>query len=76
MDETENRTSQFLRMGGEVVWRPTEEYISGSRLNQFMSRHDISTVPELHARAIEDPEWFWKAVLDELGIEFSNRTSA
>ncbi len=35
-----------------------------------MERHGIDGVEELHRRSIYDLEWFWRAVLDELGIEF------
>ncbi|HEY1266812.1 MAG TPA: AMP-binding protein [Candidatus Binatia bacterium] len=35
-----------------------------------MERHGIDGVEELHRRSIFDIEWFWRAVLDELGIEF------
>jgi acetyl-CoA synthetase len=67
---TPEKESDNLQFGGEIVWRPTDEYVSTSRLKQFMARQDISTVAELHARSIEDPDWFWKAVLDEIGIQF------
>ena len=35
-----------------------------------MSKHGIDQLAVLHQRAIEDPEWFWDAVLADLGIEF------
>src|SRR5690348_11370234 len=59
-----------FRPAGEVAWQPSEEYIARSRLKRFMDRFGISSFAELHARSIEDSEWFWKAVLDEIGIEF------
>jgi acetyl-CoA synthetase len=56
--------------GGEIVWRPTPEYTHGSRLKHFMERHGIATVEELLRRSTEDLDWFWNAVLEDLGIEF------
>ena len=56
--------------GGEIVWRPTPEYTQGSRLKRFMERHGIATVEELLRRSTEDLDWFWNAVLEDLGIEF------
>jgi acetyl-CoA synthetase len=56
--------------GGEIVWRPTPEYTQGSRLKHFMERHGIATVEELLRRSTEDLDWFWNAVLEDLGIEF------
>ena len=35
-----------------------------------MSHHGIEQLAELHQRAIDEPEWFWNAVITDLGIEF------
>ncbi len=35
-----------------------------------MAAHGIHDLPQLHQRAIDNPEWFWDAVLADLGIEF------
>jgi acetyl-CoA synthetase len=61
--------SEF-QFGGDVVWRPSDEIVTQSRLKQFMDRHGITSVEELQRRSTEDIEWFWTAVLNELGIEF------
>ena len=61
--------SEF-QFGGDVVWRPSDEIVAGSRLKQFMDRRGITGVEELQRRSTEEIEWFWTAVLDELGIEF------
>src|SRR6476469_9795083 len=47
--------------GGEVAWVPTREYIERSRLREFQ---------DLLHRSTTDLEWFWSAVLEDLGIEF------
>jgi acetyl-CoA synthetase len=56
--------------GGEIAWRPTAEYIARSRLRAFIDRHGARDYAELLARSSADPEWFWRAVLDDLAIEF------
>ena len=56
--------------GGEVVWRPTVDIIERSQLRRFMSTHGIDRLSELHRRSVEDPDWFWNAVITDLGIEF------
>jgi acetyl-CoA synthetase len=61
--------SEF-QFGGDVVWRPSDEIVARSRLKQFMDRHAIASLAELQRRSTEDIEWFWTAVLQELGIEF------
>lgn len=35
-----------------------------------MSKHRIEELSELRRRSIDDPQWFWDAVLVDLGIEF------
>jgi acetyl-CoA synthetase len=57
-------------MQREFVWKPNDEYIKRSRLKRFMGRHGIKDFPELIARSTDDIEWFWNAVIDDLGIEF------
>ena len=59
-----------FEFGGEIAWRPTQDYIERSRLKQFIERHGLRDYRHLVQRSTDDPEWFWPAVLDELGIEF------
>jgi acetyl-CoA synthetase len=61
--------------GGEIAWRPTSEYIENSRLRQFITRHGLADLDDLLRRSTTDLEWFWSAVLDDLGIEFYERPS-
>lgn len=62
--------SDQFEFGGEIAWRPTREYIDRSRLVAFMQRHGLRDYAELMQRSTTDLEWFWRAVLDDLGIEF------
>ena len=59
-----------FEFGGEIAWRPTLDYVERSRLRQFISRHGLRDLDDLLRRSVSDPEWFWPAVLDDLGIEF------
>lgn len=56
--------------GGEILWRPSEEEAARCRLRRFMDRHGIASLEELQRRSTEQLEWFWGAVLEDLGIEF------
>ena len=56
--------------GGEIVWRPTAEYIERSHLTRFMRRHGIGSYDELQARSTADVPWFTDAVLEYLDIRF------
>ena len=59
-----------FEFGGEIAWRPTSEYRDRSRLKAFMDRYALADYDALLRRSIDDPNWFWPAVLDDLGIEF------
>jgi acetyl-CoA synthetase len=56
----------------DVVWRPTEEYIERANVTRFMRAHGIETYDDLVERSQADVEWFWDAVVGDLGIEFSS----
>ena len=55
---------------GDVVWRPTPEVIERARLTRFMTRYGIADFDQLLKRSIDDPEWFWDAVIHDLGVSF------
>ena len=61
--------SEF-EFGGQIAWRPTREYIERSRLTAFIKKHGLAGLDDLMERSTRDLEWFWRAVLDDLGIEF------
>jgi acetyl-CoA synthetase len=54
----------------DFVWEPTPEYIESANVTRFMRRHDIDDFHELVRRSQDDIEWFWDAVVQDLGIEF------
>lgn len=57
--------------GGEIVWVANDDRRDSSNAARFMRAHDIDGYHRLHARSVEDPEWFWGAVVEFLGIPFS-----
>ena len=54
----------------DFVWSPTDEYIERANLTRFMRAHGIETYEELIRRSTQDVEWFWGAIVQDLGIEF------
>jgi acetyl-CoA synthetase len=56
--------------GGEIVWRPTGEFIERAHLTAFMRRHGIADFAELMDRSTSDVAWFTDAVLKYLDIRF------
>jgi acetyl-CoA synthetase len=59
-----------FEFGGEIVWRPTPEYVEQANLTRFMKLHEIATFEELMQRSTEDVAWFTDALLKFLDIEF------
>src|ERR1044071_6375807 len=62
-------TEQFT-FGGDIVWRPTDEYIERAHLTAFMREHNINGFDELLSRSTSDVAWFTDAVLKYLDIQF------
>ena len=55
----------------EVVWRPSPEVLERANVVRLMRAHGCEDYGELLRRSQEDPEWFWPAVVEDLGLEFS-----
>jgi acetyl-CoA synthetase len=56
--------------GGEIVWRPTPDYIARAHLTRFMAQHGLSSFAALLRRSTADVPWFTDAVLKYLDIQF------
>jgi len=54
----------------EVVWTPDSDVVADANLTAFMDRHDVPDLDALRARSTRDLEWFWHAVIEDLGLEF------
>ena len=52
------------------AWRPTSEHLENSRVARFMRQHGIDDPAALRRRSAADPEWFYPAIIDDLGIKF------
>lgn len=65
------RGSTEFGAGGNPPWVPDEARIQRSRLLKAMEGWGIKDLPSLHQRSVEDPEWFWRAVVKNLNIEFT-----
>jgi len=54
-----------------IIWRPTPEHIERSRIARFMKAQGIATLEQLQTRSVADPEWYWDAVVRDLGVRWS-----
>ncbi len=57
----------------DVVWTPDPEAASRTNVARFQRQHGLRDFAALVARSIDEPEWFWDAVVDFLGIPFADR---
>ena len=55
----------------DVAWRPAPDASAATNVGRFMTAHGIGDIDELRARSVADPEWFWAAVVDFLGLRFA-----
>lgn len=53
------------------IWVPGAAERDRSRLLGAMRRWGFTSLDQLHKAAVADPEWFWRAVVEDLDITFS-----
>jgi acetyl-CoA synthetase len=53
-----------------IVWRPGDELLRESNVARFMQAERIDEFPTLVRRSIDEPEWFWDAVVRFLELPF------
>ncbi|TMV04527.1 AMP-binding protein [Brucella haematophila] len=54
-----------------AAWIPPAEYVARSRLAKAMKGWEHDTLSDLQRAAIDNPDWFWAAAADNLGINFT-----
>jgi len=60
-----------LSDGASFAWFPPDDARESTNVGRFLTRHGIDDLASLRARSIAEPEWFWPAVVDFLGLEFA-----
>ena len=55
----------------DYVWTPSEDFLARANLTRLQRRLGVPDYKELHRISIEEPDRFWPAVIDDLGLEFS-----
>ena len=54
----------------EIAWKPDAETAATTNTGRFMAEHGIDSYDDLVAKSAAEPEWFWEAVVDFLGLPF------
>lgn len=55
----------------EVIWKPTAEVLERANVVRLMRSLGVDDYWELVRRSAEEPDWFWPAAIEDMGIEFS-----
>ena len=53
----------------EIVWTPSAEVLERANVVRLMRRHGIDDYRSLVQRSIDEPEWFWPAAIEDMGLE-------
>jgi acetyl-CoA synthetase len=53
-----------------LAWEPDEDFLRNSNVARFAAAHGFASLEELHAASVGDMEWFWSAVIDDLGLDW------
>jgi acetyl-CoA synthetase len=54
----------------DPAWNPGDAEVARSRYLAAMRTWGYNSIEELHAASVDDPEWFWSAVVEDLDIDF------
>jgi acetyl-CoA synthetase len=57
----------------EFVWEPSAERVEQANVVRLWRKLGCESYHELHRLSIEEPERFWPALIDDLGLEFSTQ---
>ena len=56
------------RVTADVTWRPSEEQLQTANVGRLARALGCAGYADLHELSIDDPDRFWRAVVDDLGI--------
>jgi acetyl-CoA synthetase len=60
-----------VKTATDFIWRPDEAVLERANVIRLMRRHGVEDYWELVRRSQEEPEWFWPAAIEDMGLEFS-----
>jgi len=58
-------------MADGFIWRPSAELVEQANVTRLARALGAADYHELHRISVDEPERFWPAVVEDLGIEFS-----
>jgi acetyl-CoA synthetase len=58
------------------AWQPSADAWATTNVGRFGTRHGLADLDALRRRSVDDPVWFWDAVVEHLGLPFTTPYSA
>jgi acetyl-CoA synthetase len=55
----------------DFIWTPTPEQVETANLTRLARRLGVERYRDLHRISVEEPDRFWPALIEDLGLEFS-----
>lgn len=52
----------------ELAWYPDDTLINNANITLFNRKHGLADIEELHKKSINDPQWFYESLLNELEV--------
>jgi acetyl-CoA synthetase len=59
-----------------AAWQPPADAWATTRVGRFGTEHGLDDLGALRRRSTDDPDWFWDAVVEHLGLPFSTPYTA
>src|SRR5918992_1441389 len=60
----------MARTETEYIWEPSEATLERANVVRLMRRHGIGDYWELVRRSQDEPDWFWPAAIEDIGLAF------
>ena len=55
----------------DFIWRPDAERVETANVTRLARRLGVERYQDLHRLSVDEPERFWPAVVEDLGLEFA-----
>jgi acetyl-CoA synthetase len=60
----------------DYAWRPTPEAVERANVTRLMRRHGVADIDAMRRRSVADIDWYWDAVVQDLGLPFARPYAA
>jgi acetyl-CoA synthetase len=65
-----------MKTMSDYAWSPTAEVVEHANITRLMRRHGVADLQAMRARSVADVDWYWNAVVEDLGLPFTTPYTA